>query len=133
MIFSKEKEYFIGILPRHCLYVICTKIVKDKSGNVESISFKSLDSDQTLTYTIEEVNNFCNVIQPIDNAEFFTMYVNWNNFYKEGPHQDLDYAKQLALTILKVVKARSCVRFGSGAFVRYDWDKLEYLRGIYEN
>lgn len=58
MIFSKEKEYFIGILPRHCLYVICTKIVKDKSGNVESISFKSLDSDQTLTYTIEEVNNF---------------------------------------------------------------------------
>ena len=116
MIFSKEKEYLIGILPRHFLYVICTKIVKDKSGNVESISFKSIDSNQTLTYTIEEVNNFCGVIVPIDCSEFFTMYLNWNNFYKEGPHQDLEYAKQLALTILKVVKARSCVRFGSGAF-----------------
>ena len=133
MMFSKEKEYFIGILPRHFLYVICTKIVKDKSGNVESISFKSLDSDQTLTYTIEEVNNFCGVTQPIDNAEFFTMYVNWNNFYRDGFNQDLDYAKQLALTILKVVKDRSCVRFGSGAFVRYDWDKLERLKDIYEN
>lgn len=133
MIFSKEKEYFISILPQQFLYVICTKIVKDKSGNVESISFKPIYSDQVLTYTIKEVNNFCGVIVPIDCSEFFTMYVNWNNFYKEGPHQDLEYAKQLALKILKIVKERNCVRYGSGAFVNYDFDKLNRLIDIYEN
>lgn len=130
---SKEKEYFIGILPNHFLYVICTKITKDKHGNVESISFKSIDSGSVTTYSIEEVNNFCGIIQPIDNAEFFTMYVNWNNFYREGFHQDLDYAKQLALKILKMIKDRSCVRFGAGAFVQYDWNKLNHLIDIYEN
>ena len=130
--FSKEKEYFIGVLPRQFLYVICTKISKDKHGKVQSIYFKSIDSGVTTEYSIEEVNNFCGVIQPMDNAEFFTMYINWNNFHRPGCHQDLEYAEQLALKILKSVKDRSCVRYGSGAFTRYDWDNLNRLSKLYE-
>ena len=135
MIFKEKKEYLIKLGVDNKQYrLICTKVTKNIKGEIVSFSFiDTITENSCYEFTLEEVKEFNEIQEPIDNLKFFQMYINWNNFYRDGFNQDLDYAKQLALKILKIVKERGCVRYGAGAFVRYDWDKLNLLIDTYEN
>lgn len=129
MNFKKEKEYLIELQDGKILRLICTKITKDTSGNVINCAFKESDNSSNYIFSINEIGTFISIKEPIDNTEFFQMYVNWMNFFREGAHQDLEYAEQLRLKIINTLQERSHVMYGSGAFVEYDLKLLNYLIG----
>lgn len=115
--FNTTKEYIItyeGLDYR----VICTKVIKDTQGNIRSVCFKEVSKENVLI--VENLNLISNTIIPIDNTEFFTMYINWLNFYRKGLHQDLNYAKELFIKIDSTLKQRTTIIKGSGAFLPYD-------------
>ena len=64
---------------------------------------------------------------PVTNTDFFEMYINWNNWNKEGVHQDLEYAYNLKIKILTTLRTRDIVKFGDGKFEDYDYKRLDKL------
>lgn len=121
--FKKDKEYLIYINNDPKKYrVICNKIIKDTKGTVVEIHFTIYK--ELLKLKPEQI---VSVIQPIENVEFFSMYINWYNFYKEGPHQDLEYAEKVHQTILNSLSEKSFVQKGTGAFVAFDYTRLDKL------
>ena len=91
--FKKEKEYYIEVSPKLFIKHVCKKIKKNTKGEIIFIVFYFPWNSVTKIYSVEEMNNFISVIEPVDNTEFFSMYINWLNFYRPGPHQDLTFAK----------------------------------------
>lgn len=126
--FKKDKEYLIHIDDDPNQYrVICYKIIKDTKANIIEIHF-SIDQE-LLKLKLEQISS---VIEPIDNSEFFVMYTNWNNFYKSGFNQDLDYAYTVYKSILQSLNKRSIVFEGTGAFVSFDYNRLKFIIDSYK-
>lgn len=122
--FKKDKEYFINGI--RC---ICTKIKKDTKGNIINISFIDLEANKELIFKLEDIHTIKN---PIENVEFFSMYLNWNNYYRKGLHQDLEFAKEIFFNIINSLNDRSFVISGTGSFVNYDYKKLYTLLNSYD-
>lgn len=126
--FKKDKEYLIYISDDPNQYrVICNKVVKDTKANVVEIQFTI--NGEILKLKSEQI---VSVIQPIENVEFFTMYTNWNNFYREGINQDLEYAYKVYKSILQSLDQKSIVLEGTGAFVSFDYNRLKVIMDIYK-
>ena len=133
MIFRKENEYIIEIIPQHPLRLICIKVKKKVKGEIESYTFNNPVTNETSTYLVKETNRFLKVIEPVDNLEMFKMYINWLNFKREGLHQDLVFAKQIAEKIINILKERSYVMYGAGSWVDYDFRKRDEILNIEDN
>lgn len=131
-VLKKDKEYlFVDSLGQKSR-LICTKIEKDSKGIlVKALFVNPFIPSQIFEYNLEELNVF-SIYDPIDNTEFFSMYINWRNFYRDGVHQDLDKAYQIYLSILESLSVRSYVRIGTGAFVDYDYNLKNLLLGAYK-
>lgn len=128
-VFKKDKEYLIHIDNDPKEYrVICFKVVKDTKANIVEIQF-SIDQE-LLKLKPEQI---VSVIEPIDNCEFFVMYTNWNNFYRKGVHQDLEFAYKVYRSILETLYQRSTVIKGTGAFVEFDYNRLKTLFNSYKS
>ena len=130
MIFRKENEYIIEIIPQHLLRLVCIKVKKNVKGEIESYTFNNPVTNETSTYLVKETNKFLKVIEPVDNLEMFKMHINWLNFKREGLHQDLVFAKQIAEKISNTLKERSYVMYGAGSWVDYDFRKRDEILNI---
>ena len=131
--FKKEKEYYIEVSPKLFIKHVCKKIKKNTKVEIIFIVFYFPWNSVTKIYSVEEMNNFISVIEPVDNTEFFSMYINWLNFYRPGSHQDLTFAKEIGIKIINTLKIRTWVAWGSGAFTQFDRDKKNHLLKIYKN
>ena len=125
--FKKEKEYYIEVSPKLFIKHVCKKIKKNTKGEIIFIVFYFPWNSVTKIYSVEEMNNFISVIEPVDNTEFFSMYINWLNFRRPGFHQDLEFANELRTNIINTLKERSIVLHGAGAFIQYDFNNRDKL------
>ena len=125
--FRKEREYLIQI-NNELFRLICNKVTKNTKGEIISYTFTNpVIPNSNYEFTIEEVSKFGTIKEPVDNTELFQMYINWLNFKRESIHQDLKYAEELRIKILNTLKDRTHVRYGTGALVEYDLNKIEIL------
>ncbi|AND75411.1 hypothetical protein FDH01_gp211 [Acinetobacter phage vB_AbaM_ME3] len=132
MNFRKEREYIIQVEAKHWIRFVCRKITKNEKGEIVSYTFFNTYSKTEQIFKVEEVEQFLRIKEPIDNSEFFTMYINWCNFVRPGIHQDIEYASTLRYKILQSLEERTHVLYGAGAFNDYDLKLSEKLRvGIY--
>ena len=131
--FKKEKEYYIEVSPKLFIKHVCKKIKKNTKGEIIFIVFYFPWNSVTKIYSVEEMNNFISVIEPVDNTEFFSMYINWLNFKREGLHQDSVFAKQIAEKIINILKERSYVMYGAGSWGDYDFRKRDEILNIEDN
>lgn len=132
MEFRKEREYLIKLDLKYWVRFVCNKITKNEKGEILSYTFLNTYSKTLQTFSVEEVSQFLGVIEPVDNSEFFPMYINWCNFSRPGLHQDLAYAEELRLKILETLDIRSFVNYGTGYFNNYDLKLLIKLKsGVY--
>ena len=80
--FRKEREYLIQI-NNELFRLICIKVTKNTKGEIVSFSFiDPITENSCYEFTLEEVKEFNEIQEPIDNLEFFKMYTNWHNFYR---------------------------------------------------
>lgn len=123
--FKKDKEYIILLKTNKTLRIIVTKVVKlpDESLDVQS---KDCLSNWDFNFNNEKLNCL-EIIEPVNNSELFIMYINWNNFYRNGFNQDLEYAEQVRQSILKTLLSRSYVKQGSGKLELYDLSLLQKM------
>ena len=125
--FRKEREYLIQI-NNELFRLICIKVTKNTKGEIVSYTFTNpVIPNSKYEFTVEEVFKFGTIKEPVDNTELFQMYINWLNFKRESIHQDLKYAEELRIKILNTLKDRTHVRYGTGALVEYDLNKIEIL------
>lgn len=129
MLFKEKKEYLIKLGVDNKQYrLICTKVTKNIKGEIVSFSFiDPITENSCYEFTLEEVKEFNEIQEPIDNLEFFQMYINWHNFYRKGIQQDLKYAEELRIKILNTLAIRTFVCYGTGALIKYDLNKLSIL------
>ena len=125
--FKKEKEYYIEVSPKLFIKHVCKKIKKNTKGEIIFIVFYFPWNSVTKIYSVEEMNNFISVIEPVDNTEFFSMYINWLNFRRSGFHQNLEVANKIRTNIINTLKERSIVLYGAGAFIQYDFNNRDKL------
>ena len=131
MIFKKDKEYLLINKDKEIFRLICTKVVKDTKGEITEILFTNpVLEKSSYSFTLESLKDFI-IEDPVDNTEFFIMYTNWNNFYKLGFHQDLEYAEKTYKSILDTLKKRTHVKYGTGAFIDYDYRLMNKLLEAY--
>lgn len=130
--FKTQNEYLIEVIPNHHVRYICKKVIKDKKGDIISIDLFNILSEKTSNVDINTAQKYVDIKEPITNVEFFNMYTNWYNFYKEGCHQDLVFAESLYKKIKETLNQRSHVIYASGFFTDYDNQKLNYLMEQYE-
>ena len=123
IVFEKDKEYIVQFQDKTTRAVIL-KVLKCTKGNIKTIDFYLPDFEDKRTLTLEEFNILS---VPITNTDFFEMYINWNNWNKEGVHQDLEYAYNLKIKILTTLRTRDIVKFGDGKFEDYDYKRLDKL------
>lgn len=133
MNFRKENEYLIEIIPQHFSRLICAKITKNPKGEIESYTFKNPVTAEVSTYKVEEANKFFSVTEPVDNLEMFKMYIGWLNFAREGIHQDLVFAKQVAEKAINTLKERSYVIYGAASWVDADFKKRDAILDFLED
>lgn len=126
--FRKEREYLIQVERKHWVRFVCRKITKNEKGEVVSYTFFNTYSKVDQIFKIEEVEQFLRIVEPVDNSEFFAMYINWCNFIRPGIHQDIEYASTLRHQILQSLEERTHVVYGAGTFNDYDLKLLERLR-----
>ena len=125
--FRKEREYLIQI-NNELFRLICIKVTKNTKGEIVSYTFTNpVIPNSKYEFTVEEVFKFGTIKEPVDNTELFQMYINWLNFKRESIHQDLKYAEELRIKILNTLKDRTHVRYGTGALIEYDLNKIEIL------
>lgn len=128
MEFRREREYLIKLGPKYWVRFVCNKITKNEKGEIISYTFLNTYSKTLQTFSIEEVDQFLSVKEPVDNSEFFPMYINWCNFNRPGLHQDFVYAEELRLKILETLDIRTFVTHGTGYFNDYDLKLLNQLQ-----
>ena len=123
MLFKEKKEYLIKLGVDNKQYrLICTKVTKNIKGEIVSFSFiDPVTENSCYEFTLEEVKEFNEIQEPIDNLEFFKMYTNWHNFYRKGIQQEL------RIKILNTLAIRTFVCYGTGALIKYDLNKLSIL------
>lgn len=122
MKFKKDKEYIILLKTNKTIRIIVNKVtkLKDESQDVQSIDCMS---GWEFNFNNEKLNCI-DIIDPVNNIELFMMYINWNNFNREGPHQDLVFAEKVWLSILNTMLSRSYVKQGSGKLESFDLNRL---------
>lgn len=102
---------------------IVNKVTKDIKGKIVSIVVQHLDAFRKVeTFEVDDWY-FENIREPVTATEFFIMYTNWHNHWKEGVHQDLAFAKGVSISIHHSLRLRSTVKEGVGRFEPFD-DRL---------
>lgn len=117
--FRKKKEYIYN----------GSRIVVEKVKEEDNKSFKTIfyvTSNTNSSFKDVDVN-IKDFIEPIDNLTFYSMYINYMNFVREGIHQDLTFAAQVKESILQSLLTKSFVKEGAGKFVDYDFKLLYKL------
>lgn len=99
-------------------HLLITNVIKDPQGTILKITCTTLDYFRNSADFTEDV--FQGLLPCITNTELFTMYVNWSNFFRQGPHQDLAYAEQVRQSILSTIKSRGLVKEGDGKLENFD-------------
>lgn len=123
---TTKNEYVLNIDNIH-YQVICTKVTKDKYGNPTEYQFQCPVLKNITTFTVAYLKDI-DVITPVDNTEFFMMYTNWYNF-EYGVHKDTVFATKLKQDIINTLKKRTHVKYGKGAWVEFDLNRLDKLIG----
>ena len=119
MKFKKDKEYILQY-DNHNVRIIITKVTT-LADDSKQVFYKDCNTDIEYDFNLRDKQTFLKIIEPVSCTEMFTMYVNWNNFYKKGPMQDLDYASNLHKSIFNTLFYRSFIKYGSGKFEDYDY------------
>lgn len=117
--FRKKKEYIYN-----GSRIIVEKVKEEDNKSFKTITF--VTSNTAGSFRDIDVNTK-EFIEPIDNLTFYSMYVNYMNFVREGMYQDLTFAAQVKESILQSLLTKSFVKEGAGKFVDYDFKLLYKL------
>lgn len=117
--FRKNREYIYD-----GSRIMVQKVKEEDNKAFKTITFVS----GTITDSFKDIDVLIkDFIEPIDNLTFYSMYINYMNFIREGVHQDLEFAVQVKESILQSLLTKSYVKEGAGKFVDYDFKLLYKL------
>lgn len=125
MKFKKDKEYIILLKTNKTIRIVVSKTTTLKDGSQDIIS-KDCMSGWDFKFNSNKLNCI-RVIEPISNTEIFSMYINWNNFYRKGIHQNLTFAREIQQNIFNSLVSRSFVKQGSSKLEVYDFSLIEKI------
>lgn len=125
MKFKKDKEYIILLKTNKTIRIVVNKTTTLKDGSQDIIS-KDCMSGWDFKFNSNKLNCI-RVIEPISNTEIFSMYINWNNFYRKGIHQNLTFAREIQQNIFNSLVSRSFVKQGSSKLEVYDFSLIEKI------
>lgn len=128
--FKKDKEYiFLNKLGKYVrILVEKVSVVTIEGIEYQSVKSKCLVTNWEFNFVTNDFQ-VKDIFEPITCTEFFIMYTNWNNFNREGFHQDIQYADELKQKIITTLSERSIVKKGSSKFEDYDYRLLIKLLG----
>ncbi len=125
MKFKKDKEYIILIKTNKTVRIVVSKTTTLDDGSQDVVS-KDCMSGWDFKFNSNKLNCI-RVIEPINNTEIFSMYINWNNFNQKGVHQNLILAKEIQQSIFNTLVSRSFVKQGSSKLETYDLSLIEKI------
>lgn len=117
--FRKKKEYIYN-----GSRIIVEKVKEEDNKSFKTITF--VTSNTAGSFRDIDVNTK-EFIEPIDNLTFYSMYVNYMNFVREGMYQDLEFANKVREAIYQSLLIKSFVKEGAGKFIDYDFKLLYKL------
>lgn len=116
------------------------KFKKDKEYNLYindwkyNLLFIGRDKDMLIFHDIHgitykcQVDNIMDISEPVSATEMFQMYTNWNNFHREGIHQDLEFAENIRSKINNTLVERKYVVVGSGKLEPFDFRLIDKMK-----
>ena len=125
MKFKKDKEYIILLKTNKTIRIVVSKTTTLEDGSQDIIS-KDCKSGWDFKFNSNKLNCI-RIIEPISNTEIFSMYINWNNFYRKGIHQNLTFAREIQQNIFNSLVSRSFVKQGSSKLEIYDFSLIERI------
>ena len=135
MIYKADKEIMCYDQNNDQFKMLILKVTKNKDGILETIVTKNLDSfKKEITWSFSDfLKTFPKIYECVTNTEVFIMYTNWNNFKKEGIHQDTSFADKIRRDVLNTLKLRCTVTEGTGKLEDFDRNLLHRLFKNLEN
>lgn len=121
----KDREYSLIIENKQDHWVVTGIERDDKTKCLKAVTATNVRSGATNTFTRDE---FMRAKQCVNNCDLFIMFCNWQNFFRPGPHQDLEYARRLRLTILKTLAENGWVIKGAGKLEAPDFRIVEKIQ-----
>lgn len=123
-IFKAKREYILITKLNKVIRIVVSKAKWSEDKTHQIVESTQVNSGLAFNFKTNNLDAV-EVIEPIANDEFFTMYTNWNNFVRPGIHQDLEFAAQLHQKIINTFNSRSYVMQGSSKFEDFDLNRLK--------